>query len=64
MLKRVFGIIAVVLVSAVVVMVAITPTKSLCFRSKNASVLPVADTLSTEAVVVECDSVPVRDSIF
>ena len=59
MLKRIFGIIAVAVIIWVVVMVAITPNKSLCFKNKNVLDSAPCDTLPVDMPLVERgDSVP------
>ena len=66
MLKRIFGIIAVAVIVWVVVMVAITPSKSLCFKNKNVLDSAPCDTLPIVLPLVEkTDSMPPAvDSIF
>lgn len=59
MLKRIFGIIAVAVIIWVVVMVAITPSKSLCFKNKNVLDSAPCDTMPIVMPPVErSDSVP------
>ena len=48
MVKRLFGIVAVVLILGVVAMVILTPSKSLCFKKNGIRTVVQCDTVSSE----------------
>lgn len=64
MVKRLFGIVAILLVLGVVAMVVLTPSKSLCFNRDENQTVVKRDTVSPERPMGFVKDSACGDSIF